>query len=131
MAFITILSSFFIITSLFKNSIFFKKLRQGNTCRIRNYSSGFGWHYLALTRHLDTIEFYQRNPISISQYENRKKAANIVCEKLSGKPKDFRHNGFARSSQSHPPGLIPFPFGFPLFPHWFAAFFFPVFLLGK
>lgn len=109
----------------------FQKLLQDNLCRFRGYINGFSWHDLALTRHLNTAEFYKINPINISQYENRKKAANIVCEKLSGKPKDFRHNGFARPSQSHPSGLIPFPFGFPLFSLWFAAFFFPVFLLGK
>ncbi|WP_283422097.1 hypothetical protein [Chryseobacterium profundimaris] len=31
----------------------------------------------------------------------------------------------------HPPGLIPFPFGFPLSPLGLSAFFFPVFLLEK
>jgi hypothetical protein len=31
----------------------------------------------------------------------------------------------------HPPGLIPFPFGFPLSPLGLSAFFFPVFLFEK
>jgi len=44
-----------------------------------------------------------------------------------------QNDGFASCSvlPCHPPGLIPFPFGFPLSPLGLSAFFFPVFLLEK
>ncbi|MGV8094915.1 MAG: hypothetical protein AB2L24_23935 [Mangrovibacterium sp.] len=57
-----------------------------------------------------------------------KKAANLLREKLNGKPKDY---GIMAGFRRHPSGLIPFPFGSPLFPHWLAAFFFSVFSFGK
>lgn len=63
--------------------------------------------------------------------ETDKKAANLLRVKANWKTKRLRHNGFARSSQIHPSGLIPFPFGFPLFPHCLSAFFFSVFSFGK
>lgn len=100
-------------------------------CRIRNYSSGFGWRYLALTRHLNTAEFYNGNPISISQYENRKKAANIVCARLSGKPKDYGIMALLVPRKPTLRDLFRFLLVSRLAPYRFTAFFFPVFLLGK
>ncbi|MDV6167110.1 hypothetical protein R1T16_01650 [Flavobacterium sp. DG1-102-2] len=77
-----------------------------------------------------TIVNLFKNGKSIFHYKTDKKAANVMRGKSIGNPKDY---GIMASSYvtSHPLGLIPFPFVFPLSVHNIPAFFFPVFLLEK